>query len=83
MNSSASTPSPAKRKKVLEIPSPLTTLGKNWATAALASHRANTQMPIAKERILSGKISASMSHTSGPSVPCMEKTNRTMKTRIA
>ena len=48
----------------------------------MAIHSTNTHSPIAKLRIFSGKISASISHTSGPIVPCIENTNSTTNTRM-
>ena len=68
---------PEQRMPVAE-----TTCGNNRVTVALASHIISTEIPMPAPRNFSGKISASMSHTSGPRVPCIEKTKSTTKTRM-
>ena len=56
--------------------------GSRTPHTALAIHRQNTQTPIAKLRIFSGKISASSSQTRGPMVACMQNTKRTTNSKM-
>ena len=61
---------------------PSSARGRANEIIALVHHSTNTAMPIAKPRMLSGKISESSSHTQVPMNICTNATNTTMQPRI-
>ena len=72
----------ANSPNVSVAPSASTSSGNTNEMIALRIHRTNTAMPIAKPRIVIGKISESSSQTSVPMKPCTKTTTISIAARI-
>ena len=71
-----------KSRNVPVEPSAEFSTGKANEISALVHHSTNTAIPIAKPRMLSGKISDSNSQTQVPMNICTKATNNTMQARM-
>jgi len=69
-------------RKVPVEPSAEFSSGNRKEMIALVHHSTNTAIPMAKPRMLSGKISESSSHTQVPMNICTNATKSTMQARI-
>ena len=72
----------AKSPNVKVAPSPATSGGNAKEMAALTVHKTKTAIPMAKPRMVIGKISESNSHTNVPMKVCTKNTTTSIAARM-